>query len=249
MISRKPKFSIITVCWNESKRIRQTADSIVNQSFKNFEWIVIDGGSTDDTLSILDEYGDYIDQFVSEADGGIYHAMNKGLNFATGDYCSFMNGGDSFFNNCVLEKVALDTGGKDILIGGEVVVRSSGEKVEKTIKPIVNIKDYLFEQTLPHQASFFERKLFSNCGVYDCSFRIIADRELFSRMLLRYSASVGYLPFMVSIFNFDGFSRKLKHSVEYNKEVKLYRKIYFSKIYRIRRLCNIALSKVIGRSI
>ena len=98
------KLSVITICYNE-KNIRKTCESIVGQSWQDFEWIVVDGGSTDGTLDVLNEYRDRIDVLISEPDNGIYNAMNKGIARARGEWLNFMNGGDAFCDKTVLEQV------------------------------------------------------------------------------------------------------------------------------------------------
>ena len=90
------RFSVITVCRNEALNIRATCESIISQGFEDFEWIVIDGASTDGTLDILHEYAENIGVLISEPDTGIYDAMNKGAARAAGEYLIFMNGGDRF---------------------------------------------------------------------------------------------------------------------------------------------------------
>ena len=93
-----PLFSIITVCYNETGNIKKTLDSIIEQSFRDFELIVVDGGSTDGTKEIVQEYEQNIAWWCSERDNGIYNAMNKGVSHATGEYVIFMNAGDWFYN-------------------------------------------------------------------------------------------------------------------------------------------------------
>ena len=124
-----PLFSIITVCRNEFPKIRATCESICNQSVRNFEWIVIDGASTDGTLDVLDEYRDRIAILVSEPDKGIYNAMNKGIRRAGGEYVVFMNGGDRFMDENVLETVAAAPR-KDIISGD--LLFDGGKQTVKT---------------------------------------------------------------------------------------------------------------------
>ena len=101
----KTILTIITVCFNIKDEIERTCQSIVNQTWQNFEWIVIDGGSTDGTVDILKKYSDRINILVSEPDKGIYNAMNKGIKLSHGEWLNFMNGGDRFTSNDVLKEV------------------------------------------------------------------------------------------------------------------------------------------------
>lgn len=94
-----PKITVITICFNIGNELEQTIKSVIGQSYPNIEYIIIDGGSTDDTMAVLKRYKDNISLIVSEPDKGVYDAMNKGVRLATGDYVNFMNGGDRFSNS------------------------------------------------------------------------------------------------------------------------------------------------------
>jgi glycosyltransferase involved in cell wall biosynthesis len=100
------RISIITVCFNSGATIRDTIESVRAQTFNDIEYIVVDGGSSDETLAIIAEYEDFISKVVSEPDGGIYDAMNKGISLATGDFVGILNSDDVFFDNYVIEKIA-----------------------------------------------------------------------------------------------------------------------------------------------
>ena len=105
IIKELPKISVVTVCYNAVKDIEGTIKSVINQNYTNIEYIVIDGGSTDETIDIINKYRHKIDYFVSEPDNGIYDAMNKGINLATGEFLVFMNAGDFFYDKTTLTKV------------------------------------------------------------------------------------------------------------------------------------------------
>jgi glycosyltransferase involved in cell wall biosynthesis len=100
-----PKISIITVCYNAEKQLKKTIDSVINQTYKNIEFIIIDGASSDNSLELLKTYSSSINFWVSEPDHGIYDAMNKGLSVATGDYVQFLNAGDYFCDETSLEAI------------------------------------------------------------------------------------------------------------------------------------------------
>ncbi len=166
------KLSIITICYNE-KQIRRTCESIVNQSWQDFEWIVVDGGSTDETLDILRDYKDRIDVLISEKDNGVYDAMNKGIKKASGEWLSFMNGGDSFYSSDVLKKTFgssqnFDTG---ILYGSTYTPEK--EKFRKYPKKLDRL--YFIGKNINHQSTFIRRNLFEKYGLYDDKMKIAAD--------------------------------------------------------------------------
>lgn len=176
-----PKFSIVTVCKN-SPNLDKTCESIVEQTYKNYEWIVIDGGSEQNVRSILEKYKQSMDYFVSENDDGIYDAMNKGISKSTGDYIIFMNGGDYFIYpyilenaNFMLEKYPY----VDVLYGEECVTNHSDFELVTYTKNEQYLDEVLFKSTIRHQASFIRRSCFIDCGYYDITLSIVSDWKFF----------------------------------------------------------------------
>lgn len=166
------KFSIITINYNNKEGLRKTIESVVGQSFRDFEYIIIDGGSTDGSIEVIKEYAGKVDYWVSEPDKGIYHAMNKGVLQAHGEYLNFMNSGDEFYNNGVLQEVApsLDS---DIVVGKIV----HGTEVWGFHKEDITLMD-LIRGTVLHQASFFRKELFDeNRYDYNPQIQISAESE------------------------------------------------------------------------
>ena len=111
------KLSIITVNLNNCDGLQKTIDSVVSQTFKDFEWIVIDGGSTDGSKELIEQYADHFTYWVSEPDKGIYNAMNKGIRVAKGDYLQFLNSGDYLYDRTTLEKCLLPQNNADVIYG------------------------------------------------------------------------------------------------------------------------------------
>lgn len=200
------KFSIITVCLNEGEAIRDTCESIVTQTNRDFEWIVIDGGSTDGTLKILEDYEETINFLMSESDHGIYDAMNKGLRRAEGEYVIFMNAGDCFAGLDVLARVSAFFG-SDMLVGN-LFLNENGQVYKS---PDHISKNYLLQNMLPHQAAFFKRSLFDKFGHFDTSYHIAGDYEMFARLLQSNEVSYRHIQEKIAIFEGGGISANVKH--------------------------------------
>ena len=198
----KYKITIITVCLNSCEAIIETCESILKQqNDANFEWIVIDGGSTDGTLDILDKYKDLITILVSEPDKGIYDAMNKGILHAKGQYLLFLNAGDSFHENSTL--ISLDHNSNSELIVGNLFFSQSKSLRES---PKILTKDFLLKGMLPHQATFFRRDIFDKYGYFNSSYRIAGDYEMFSRLIQKYKVSYAHVPDIIANFDETGIS-------------------------------------------
>jgi len=163
------RYSIITINYNNKEGLRHTIESVINQSFKDFEYIIIDGGSTDGSVDVIKEYADHVNYWVSEKDKGVYNAMNKGIAQAKGDYLVFMNSGDCFHSPDVLELMA---DYHEYIICGKVL------KGDSTIpcghhKPTISLVD-LMRGSLPHQAMFIKREIMAR-HPYDENYKILSD--------------------------------------------------------------------------
>ena len=199
------KYSIITVNYNNKDGLRKTIESVIHQTYRDFEYIVIDGGSTDGSADVLNEYKDNISYWVSEPDKGIYNAMNKGIVKATGEYLNFMNSGDCFYDEFVLEHVTNQHMAEDIIVGRDYHYDMQTGEGFATILPqrITMLTFYI--QTLPHQSSFFRRKLFDNC-LYDESFRIVSDMKFFIQKLCIEDSSIKLIDIIICRREPDGIS-------------------------------------------
>lgn len=169
------KITVVTVCYNAVKEIEKTIQSVINQTYKNVEYIIVDGGSTDGTLDIIRKYSSHISRWVSEADKGIFDAMNKAAGMATGDYINFMNAGDLFFDNNVLNDIF---GGRrydeDVLYG--LTLRS----YKGGYKPHYPSKIERMPNCMPfcHQSSFTKVSVLKE-HPFDISFISVADCMFF----------------------------------------------------------------------
>jgi len=183
-----PTFSIITVCYNEAAHIRETLDSIICQTCKDYELIVVDGGSTDGTKNILEQYADHFVWWCSEPDKGIYNGMNKGVSHATGEYVIFMNGGDCFHDEHVLNQVMRHGLTADIM-EGNAVNKNTQQPIRQHID---NLEIQLITDCLSHQSTFIRRYLL-NKFPYDERYKIAADWKFWLQTLLNDKHSYEFL--------------------------------------------------------
>lgn len=196
------KLSIITVNYNNRDGLHRTIESVICQTCEDYEYIIIDGGSTDGSVDVIREYANHIDYWVSEKDGGIYPAMNKGVRQAHGDYCIFMNSGDAFYDGNVLKDVSISNLHEDIIIGK--VVSDSGK--ELFAPPSEKLTMYFFySSTLAHQGSFIRTKLLMN-HPYDEQLKIVADWKFFVDRIVFDDCSVGFVDNVVTVFDTTGVS-------------------------------------------
>lgn len=183
----EPLFSIITVCYNAASTIEDTLQSVVAQTYHRVEYIIIDGKSTDGTLSIVHRYANRVHTLVSEPDKGLYDAMNKGLSRATGDYVCFLNAGDCFHQADTLHRIAtaINRNGfmPDVVYGHTAIVDSHRHFLRmRHLAPPRHLTWRSFEQGMSvcHQAFFARREL---CPPYDLSYRFSADFDWCIRVL------------------------------------------------------------------
>lgn len=190
------KFSIITVNYNNKEGLRKTIESVIHQTFRDFEFIVIDGGSTDGSDDVLKEYDAQIDYWVSEPDGGIYQGMNKGIKKATGEYLNFMNSGDCFYASNILEKVSHYNSNADFIVGKDYHYNSETHQGHASIQPPRTTMIHFFVATLDHQSSFIKRELFID-SLYDESHRLVSDWIFFTEKIVKEQKQVHFIPDIV----------------------------------------------------
>lgn len=193
------KLSIITVNYNDAKGLERTIRSVISQSFKDYEFIIIDGGSSDNSIDVIKKYADKIDYWVSEPDGGIYQGMNKGLRQAKGEYLNFMNGGDCYHSADVLEKIFALESDADIITGvhSENGVRNVG-------RGGVTMLD-LYKWAIDHQASFIRRGIALR-HPYDEKYKIVSDWKFFIEALVFDNCSFYYTDIIVVDVDMKGIS-------------------------------------------
>ena len=200
------KLSIITVNYNDAEGLERTIKSVISQTFHDYEFIIIDGGSTDGSVDVIKKYEGYIDYWVSEKDGGIYPGMNKGLRQASGEYLNFMTSGDCFYNEVVLQNVFDKKSTCDIIVGKDYHYNSQTQQGFSTILPPRISMLTFYIQTLPHQSSFFKRELFRN-SLYDESLKIVADIKFYIQKICVEDCSIELIDNIICRREPDGISK------------------------------------------
>jgi glycosyltransferase involved in cell wall biosynthesis len=180
-----PKLSIITVNLNNAAGLERTIQSVVGQTFKDYEYLVIDGTSRDDSVDTIQRHAAHIDRWVIEKDSGVFHAMNKGIALAKGDYCLFLNSGDELLGSDILDRVFAKVAGTeyDLLFGDKMTVED-GVLVRDSEFPETLDIPFFLGRSICHQASFIKRDLFTRFGMYDEDLRIVSDWKFFLQIFL-----------------------------------------------------------------
>lgn len=196
------KLSVITINRNNADGLRKTIESVVNQNFTDFEYIVIDGASTDGSVEVIKEYADRITNWVSEPDKGIYNAMNKGILKAKGEYLLFLNSGDWLVDNGIF-KVVVSELNKDIVYANLIITTSDSHFIVRYPEKLSFL--YFVTGSLAHPASFIKRTLFEN-SLYNENYKISSDWEFFMLAVCKYNCSYKYLNQEISYFDSSGIS-------------------------------------------
>ncbi len=205
MAVMRDKISIITVNYNNKAGLQKTINSVIGQVFKNMEFILIDGNSTDGSKQLLQEHQDHFSYWVSEPDHGIYHAMNKGIRRATGDYLLFLNSGDCLADEQVLEKIAREIDGTHDIYYGDIIFERT-KKSTKVVFPEKLSFNFFVTDNLSHQATFIKRILFDKFFYYNEHFRIASDWEFMIYAICKRNASYKHLNLLVTIYDGNGLS-------------------------------------------
>jgi len=204
------KLSIITINLNNAEGFRRTIESVVSQTFTDFEYIVIDGGSTDSSIDVIKQYADKMTYWVSELDAGIYNAMNKGILQAQGEYCLFLNSGDWLADeNVVLD--FFDANLNEDIISGHIFFFDNGNAVlNKSIKKEDLNYGLFYDGSIFHPSTFIKRRLFLDTGLYNENFKIVSDWEFFFKALIINNCSYNYFDRVISYFDLTGISNQQK---------------------------------------
>lgn len=211
-----PKISIITINYNDIVGLEKTIKSVLNQTFIDFEYIIIDGNSTDGSKEIILKYQSKIDYWVSESDKGIYNAMNKGIKVANGEYLLFLNSGDVLVDDENILNIC-----EEKLEGDIVAFDCFLERNNKIIGKRTHIESptlfYVYKSGLKHQSTFISRKLFENIGLYNENYKIASDYEFWIRSFLLPNLTCKGFSVTLAVYKLGGLSEVVGWADDFNQ--------------------------------
>lgn len=218
------KVSIITVVYNGGHCIKKCIDSVIKQTYPDIEYIIVDGNSKDDTLSIVNQYRDQVDKVISEPDKGIYDAMNKGIQAATGELIGILNADDEYATSDIIEEVVktLRVSNTDALYGNLEYVKHIDDTKYKTVRKWISGTykegDFLLGWMPPHPTFFVKKHIYTQYGTFRLDLGSAADYELMLRFIHKHKISLTYLNRTMTLMTVGGVSnRTLKNRIEANK--------------------------------
>lgn len=205
------KLSIITINYNNGIGLKKTIESVLNQNNKDYEYIIIDGGSSDSSIDVIKSFENHISYWVSEPDGGIYNAMNKAIGIAQAEYIYFLNSGDLINDHEVLSKIAPHLNNEHIVYGN-LFIQEPNKGWLKIYPPVLTYSFFLTD-SLPHSGgAFILREAFCNeLSKYDESLKIISDWKWFMLALFKYNYSYKHVNLTIGIFDYSGISANPKN--------------------------------------
>jgi glycosyltransferase involved in cell wall biosynthesis len=220
----QPKLSVITIVYNNVKDIERTMLSVLNQTYRNIEYIIIDGGSKDGTVEVIGKYRTKLAQFISEPDNGIYHAMNKGLALATGDYVLFMNSGDEIYAPETVTEVFESAAAADIYYGETEMYNEQWESLGQRrhcAPEIFNWKSFRYGMSISHQAIYVKRSL---AQPFDLRYKYSSDIDWVIKVA-KNASSIVNTHMYVAKYLVGGMSKK-KHLASLRERFRIFSKYY-----------------------
>lgn len=235
------KVSIITITYNSEPTLKDTIESVINQTYKNIEYILIDGGSTDETLSIIKSYGNKISTLISEKDNGLYDALNKGISLATGDVIGILHSDDFYTNNHVIQHIVSSFSNSPVdAVYADLyyVDKINTNQIHRKWKAGIYKEGMFFNGWMPPHPTFFvKRSIYETCGNFNLNLTSSSDYELMLRFIHKHKIKLAYLPEFIIKMRIGGKSNvTLKNRIKANKEDRLAWKLnnvkpYFYTLY------------------
>lgn len=231
----QPYLSIITINFNNRAGLETTMQSVLSQTFKDFEYIVIDGGSNDGSKQYIESQEKSIQFWVSEPDNGIYNAMNKGIKAANGEYLLFLNSGDFLNGNTSLKDFINHSDFEGDIIYGDYKFENGFKIFPDSLSPL-----YFVRTSLPHQSTFFKKEVFEKIGFYDEQYKIVSDRDFFIKCFLSNKFIFKHIEYPLTVFDLKGVSNdkshQEKHLLECDKMLQNHYGIYYDDYKKMLQL-------------
>lgn len=203
---KQPLISLVTVVYNGEHLIAETLTSAIHQTYSNIELVIVDGASKDATLEKVKQFGSRINTLISEPDKGIYDAMNKGIKAAKGEWIYFLNVGDRFYDNQVLEDIfSRDVSSYDFIYA-QVETINEPTGINYINGSPVHMSDFYKRYPICHQATFTRKKAFDEIGDYNIAYKLAADTEWFVRFFKKHEDKALFIPRIVSYYDVQGTS-------------------------------------------
>ena len=233
-----PLISIITVVYNNEEFIEQCIQSVISQEYKNIEYIIIDGGSTDNTLKIIEKYKDKINTLISKKDNGIYDAFNKGIKVCKGKYVGFLNSDDYFYSSksvSLISSVFKKNMVNVVFSNIQIIERHKNYQIRSINSKNFNLFKFRLGIAPPHPTFYCSKEMYSKVGLYSTNYGVSADYEMMLRILYTQKASYVHLNAITVIMRSGGISNRniytqIKQNFEILKAAKknnLYTNIFF----------------------
>ncbi len=215
---QKPLVSIITVCYHAEELISETLNSAVQQTYDNIELVIVDGASKDKTVEVAKRFQTHIGTLISEPDKGIYDAMNKGIKASKGEWVYFLNAGDSFFDEHVLEDIFTKNDlTKYDLVYAKVQTKNEPSGIDYVTGEKIIFQDFFSRYPICHQATFTRKTAFDKIGLYDIQYRLAADTEWFARFFKLFSDKALFIERVVAFYDIQGttYHKRMEGYKEY----------------------------------
>jgi len=221
-----PRLSIITINFNDLSGLKKTVESVLEQTFQDYEYIIIDGASTDGSREFIEEKQHQFAYWISEEDSGIYSAFNKGIRKAKGDFLLFLNSGDRLTQASALNDfVHHEKFGGDIIYG-DYKFKEGAKVYADELSPI-----YLMRTSLPHQSTFFKKEVFEQMGNYDETYTMGGDRAFFIKCLLSQQFKFTHVNYFLTRFDLEGISNNKEYQRRKKEEDDRMFREYFGVHY------------------
>lgn len=222
----KKLISIITINYNDKAGLQKTFDSVFSQTFTDYEFIVVDGGSKDGSKALIEAHQNKITHWLSEKDNGVFHAMNKGIRLSSAEFLIFMNSGDIFNSATVLQQVVPELTNEYDIYYGDNYKESPTSKRLKTYPERLSFS-FFYTSAINHQSSFIRKSLFDKYFYYNEDFRIASDWEFFAYTICHQNVPYKYLKQTIAIYDFTGISSNPKFAALFQKEKQESMQKYF----------------------